>query len=245
MRILYWIYFYLTCHYGKCAKKWKEVPSKAMEANEIQAFDINTALKSQCTLSPAKYKVKKQFQANGFGEEELVFYAARYEEVTLGVSPEPTFPDFVDSIASATCTPGSIDVVYVNPIARNCGISKVLSTLCMFDPHVHRVNRKNKVYRRLQLFYTNVAQLYNCDMLVGLQNTATPFTGGFAYLSAAQLSGLQYLTVQRYDSEKNECTGEFLDYGVNHAKNVFDRNTGLIGNEPGSGYNSMWYFCKR
>ena len=73
----------------------------------------------------------------------------------------------------------------------------------------------------------------------------TPYTGVFAYLSAARISGLQYLTVQRYDSEKNECLGEFLDYGVNQVANLFDEATGLIEHKDGSGFNSMWYFCRR
>ena len=184
MKILHSICFYLSCSYTKCSKKWKEVPSKAMADNEIQTFDINTHIKTECTLSPAKYHVKKQFQVNNF-QDEFVFYAARYNDVDLEVSPQPPFPDHVDSIGYASCTHGMIDVVYVNPLAQNCGIGKVLSALCMLDPQVYRVEKRNKVYRRLQLYYTDVAHLYNCDRLVGLRNTVrnieseTPYTGVF------------------------------------------------------------------
>ena len=43
---------------------------------------------------------------------------------------------------------------------------------------------------------------------------------------------------QRLKDEK------FKNFEVNHAKKIYDENTGLIGNEEGSGYNAIWYFCK-
>ena len=85
--------------------------------------------------------------------------------------------------------------------------------------------------------------------LIGLAMTSDPLDGGFTYLSAANKMGYRYMIVEFYieqnmDDPDSPCAEKFKNFEVNHAKKIYDENTGLIGNEEGSGYNAIWYFCK-
>ena len=252
--------FYLSCYYGI------EMPSRAMTLDDIEQFDINTNVHTECSVSPAKYFVKKHSQTNEFEETEYVFYAARYDAVRKNPFSTPDFVRFpttgADVLGEATCKHGMIDWVNVKKPNRRCGIGKVLSALCMLDPQIHSVGSKNKAYTELKRHNDNmeVVFLHNCLRLVSLYNIANTeddeeYAGAFAYLKAARHSGLQYLVVHRESIELGEkskrpkdCHGEFLHpYEVDRilTQNLYDGNTGRIENIEGSGYQATWYFCRR
>ena len=259
MKISLLFCLYFSSVYGR------EEPSRAMESNEILLFDINTQVRKECKLSPAKYYVKKQYQRNDENEDEFVFYAARYNP-SLVIDPKPYFPTSTrdeDNIARLECTRGYLDYLRVKLEARKCGLAKVLTILCMIEPHFHLVRKyiysflhknviaqKNKVIELLKRRKDNdeVDFLRKCRKLIGLENIAKPTAGAFAYLSAAHLTGYQNLVVDRYDSKKDKCVGEFLNFNVNDIltkKTKFDAKTGLIGDIDGTGHSSWWYFCTR
>ena len=233
------------------------MPERAMKTNAIQEFHINKDINTQCQLSPAKYFVKKQIDEED--ENEFVFYVARYDAVieTRFSTTSPDFPTTGEgNIGVAQCTPGMIDLVDVEGLARRCGIAKVLSALCMLDPKIHLMEEGNNALWRLDQHSDNehIVFLRKCVRLVALVNEAVPYAGAFAYLKAAQHSGLQYLVVHRrsIQSEKPKrkkgCYGEFLaPYEVNHilTTNLFKGDTGQIEDIAGSGRGATWYFCKR
>ena len=252
--------FYFSCYHGTDGI---EMPTEAMRVDTIQRFDINTNYHTECSLSPAKYFVKKHSQTNDFEETEYVFYAGRYEVVRKLVLKIIRFPTTgADLLGEATCRHGMIDWVKVKKPNRRCGIGKVLSALCMLDPQIHSVGSKNKAYTDLKQHKDNmeVVFLHNCLRLVSLYNIADTqdtqeYAGAFAYLKAARHSGLPSLVVHRESigygeksKRQRDCHGEFLGpYEVNWilTQNLFDGNTGRIENIEGSGYQATWYFCRR
>ena len=262
MKIHLLIFLHFSCYYGKWLNPWQS--SKPMHTHEIRAFDINLHVKKECTLSPAKYHVKKMYL-----EEIFIFYAARYGAFAQENPPKPNlFKDYdeiddgnEDVLGYATCARGYIEMVYVQPPARKCGLANVLSALCMMDHEVNSNNKRkyignvftkrydNKVLEELDRHRNNdkVVFLQNCVRLIGLLNQANPHAAAFAYLNAARDTGFQYLIVRRFVLGKRICGNEFLHFEVNHilTKKLFDAKTGLIGDEEGSGYNANWYFCKR
>ena len=117
----------------------------------------------------------------------------------------------------------------------------------MFDSKLYSVAEGNQVLRLVSRSDRAEAKfLKQCVGLMGLEMVAKPFTGGFAYLSAAHLTGFQYLVVQRYDKGKDKCIDDFLNYEVANirAKKLYDGETDLIENIEGSGYKAKWHFCK-
>ena len=220
-----------------------EVPSREMAVDEIQAYDVNTVVRPDCKMNPAKYLVIKKLVDEGF-----TFFAARYDSFTVGSSPISNFPIKGDNyIARAECIHGFIDYVYVKEVYRKCGISKVLSALCMFDSRLYSVSDGNQVLRLVSRSDKEEAKfLKQCVGLMGLEMVAKPFTGGFAYLSAAHLTGFKYLVVQRYDKGKDLCIDDFLKYEVANIRSdkLYDGDTGLIEKIDGSGYKAKWHFCK-
>ena len=233
------------------------MPERAMKTNAIQEFHINKDINTECQLSPAKYFVKKQIDEED--ENEFVFYVARYEAVieTRFSTTSPDFPTTGEgNIGVAQCTPGMIDLVDVEGLARRCGIAKVLSALCMLDPEIYSMEEGNTALKMLNRHseQEHAVSLKKCLRLVALENEADPYAGAFAYLKAAQHSGLQYLVVHRDSVQylnpkiKKDCHDKFLPpYEVNHilTANLFKGNTGLIEDIAGSGRGATWYFCKR
>ena len=220
-----------------------EVPSKEMGVDEIQEYVVNTVARPACEMDPAKYLVIKKLVEEGF-----TFFAARYDSFTIGSSPISNFPIKGDNyIARAECIHGFIDYVYVKEIYRKCGISKVLSALCMFDSRLYSVAAGNRVLSIVSRSNKEEADfLKGCVGLMGLEMVAEPFYGGFAYLSAAHLTGFRYLIVQRYDKGKDLCIDDFLKYEVANIRSdkLYDGDTGLIEKIDGSGYKAKWHFCK-
>ena len=105
-----------------------EIPLKAISTNEIIELDINTNTRKGCSLIPAKYFLMKQRRKNEDKEEELVFYAAKYDSLpkslvddSIDLNKFPTNPP--DRIGRAICTHGKIDHVHVTDQFRGCSNS--------------------------------------------------------------------------------------------------------------------------
>ena len=264
MKLPLWFCFYSSSFFGKFSFQGRYVPNRALETDQVLDFDINTSVKEECKLSPPKYFVKKIQRINSMGKDQLVFHAAKYESFSLGISPQPNFPTDPtddDHIAIVECTRGGLDWVFTKPAFRGCGIAKVMSALCMFEPQFHLVRaryysfsekkvitQKNKVLVQLRKHNkkTEVEFLQKCIRLIGLYNIVKS-GAGFGYLSAAHLTGYQWLVVHRYDKTIDMCGGEFLKYKLKQVleDQAFSFKTGLIYEKEGTGYDSRWYFCKR
>ena len=54
-----------------------------------------------------------------------------------------------NQIAYATCTPGWIEMIYVDRGYRGCGVGSTLTALCLLDPEISTPREENTALRRL------------------------------------------------------------------------------------------------
>ena len=105
-----------------------------------------------------------------------------------------------NQIAYGWCTKGWVKKIEVNaqPInARECGISTVLTQLCMVDPEIGDIGEGNEVLDLLKSYKAEKsAFLTTCLYTVGLKMAANPKTGAYAYFSAALKTGYTKMQVQ-------------------------------------------------
>ena len=86
---------------------------------------VNTVVRTDCKMNPAKYLVIKKLVDEGF-----TFYAARFDSFTVGSSPVFDIPIKGDNyIARAECIHGFIDYVYVKEVYRKWNIKSLIITL--------------------------------------------------------------------------------------------------------------------
>ena len=223
------------------------MPVRALETNEIEVFDINiNRVKCALAPAPAKYWIMKQTDpddANGF-----IFYAASYEAFTLGITSISKFPKRRQAghIGYAECERGMIYFVEVKETAQGCGIGKVLSSLCMLDPSIHKLeNSKALASSAKEWTHGEAKFLEQCRRLIGLNMSSKTVAGGFAYINAAHLTGYQYLVVQVFDSDKSCVKDEFVRYEIHwiRAEGKYNGKTGLIAGDKGTGKGANWLFC--
>ena len=227
---------------------------EAMSTGSIETFDISQAKKialditKRCTLEENKFKVTKVKE-----DDQFVFYAITGENFHRLPSD-----DFENQIGLAECKIGWIEHVFVEPRARNCGVSTVLTELCMIDPELsgNSQDSENLVYENInrglerndEMAQAEEYLRSNCNSLMGLLMIANPLSGAFGYFNAAKRRNYHLMVVQFYDSGLEKCGRKFKFYEVKRAENLYNENTGRIeddeGDPVGSGYEAKWYFCK-
>ena len=232
-----------------------------MKTGGTESFHISsekkTSLTKRCTLNANTYKVRK---VQGHSKD-FTFYAIPGDLQELsGVLWDWEINDatFIShQIGNIVCEIGWVEYTTVKPKARNCGISTILMELCMIDPILTQNTDENKIYRDFETTAVasqarQIQEIMRSQCLgglIGLAMMPDSLDGGFTYLSAANKMGYRYMIVEFYieqnmDDPDSPCAEKFKNFEVNHAKKIYDENTGLIGNEEGSGYNAIWYFCK-
>ena len=227
-------------------------PLQPMNLDNIETFDISPTKKGmkKCTLDADTYKVMK-IKKRGSKFDHFGFYA-----ITGNAFKELPEGHYEDEIGFVFCNPGWVDEVYVDPRARECGLATVLTELCMIDPDINQNTDRNIAYNKIGgSLRTNdeVKSVENhlrssCSSLIGLEMTSFPFSGAYAYFSAAVRMKYTHMVVQHYDSKFGGCGKRFKFYEVENAKHYYDENTGRIedgkGDTEGSGHLARWYFCK-
>ena len=234
-----------------------------------EKMKITPNINQKCNLPLPTYTVKKIEDKNS---ESMIFYAIPGSFPGLKkVSEEVSERFFVENeIAFIGCKLGWIVNIRVVKSARYCGIATVLTELCMIDPELSVNNEKNKVFEELGMRSWNAgfsdeaidARKHlkgHCTNLVGLQMTADPADGAFAYLSAATRMKYHYMVVEHASSgiakkgkrrrgnsaAQEQCSPTIEFYEVADAHRLYDGKTKRIGNSEGSGYQAKWYFCKK
>ena len=237
-----------------------------LKTGETDTFRISSAKKAasltkRCTLSANTYKVRK-VQRNA---REFTFYAIPGDLQELnGILWDWEITDamfIAHQIGHIVCEIGWVKFTTVEPRARNCGISTILMELCMIDPTLTQNTDENQIYRDFRITALGGTESDQSRQaqetmrsrclggLIGLAMTSDSFDGGFTYLSAAQKMTYTYMIVEFYfeqnmDDPNSPCGEKFKNFEVHHAKQIYDENTGRIGDEEGSGYRARWYFCK-
>ena len=232
-----------------------------MKTGGTESFHISnakkTSLTKRCTLNANTYKVRKVQSSS----KEFTFYAIPGDLRELsGVLWDWEVNDATyisHQIGNIVCKIGWVEHTTVKLKARNCGISTILMELCMIDPILTQNTDENKIYRDFKTMaqtqqsrqIQEIMRSQCLGGLIGLAMMPDSLDGGFTYLSAANKMAYRFMIVEFYVEQNMEepdspCAEKFKVFGVHHAKQIYDENTGLIGEEEGSGYNAIWYFCK-
>ena len=249
-------------------------PLEPMTTGDTETFYIDSTKKTadvgrRCLVNANTYKVRKTKQ-NG---NQLKFMAILGNLPALKDSAGKPVPDesitdafyLSNQIAEAYCKIGYIRFVHVEPHARNCGLAKVLTELCLIDPDVNRNTDENWVISQLKAVKNDQSSHLQELMknrcvggLVGLVMSSDPLEGGFAYLSAAKNMLYSHMLVQFYHAENfaprenphepGPCEQKFGTYETSVAQGLYNGDTGRIEDEvigaEGSGEGARWYFCK-
>ena len=186
-----------------------------MRVGEVIVFKINKPRHPNCRLTQHTYTVTKKSQ--GLWGFTIEFYASINGQ----------------AIASGTCSPGRIRDISVadHPInAKNCGISSVLTQLCLIDPelnYLYHASRPNEALEFLGKYpeQHGLVQEY-CKGLMGMLMTARPPKGAHGYFNAALRSGYRRMLVL--------ANNKFHYFWVQTAKERFDSGPEtILPNLPG------------
>ena len=223
-------------------------PTKPIENEDRIKFRIEAGKNVHWPLLSNTYCVIKRYDRI-LGHFTFFAVSGNSAEITKPLSRLRT--RYKNQIGYTTCKPGWIDYVWVNSVARKCGISTILTELCFIDPKLFVINDNNFAIKEIITFEKNsdVERILryiqdNCTALIGLEMKADPLAGAFAYFSAAMKSRYTKMITQLYDSKLKRCGKLFLTYDVHYAKARFCIKTGKIDGIDGSGYRAKWYFCK-
>ena len=222
-------------------------PSIAMSTGSTNSFQIDRDNQPKCRLKTEEYQVIKLHEGKEFN-----FYVVTGNRFELDEEDGGVFKatKYKSQIGYATCLPGWIDLVRIDNLARGCGISTVLSELCMIDPQIYSIDNENEAIENVENSEGEQANFIahhlrnRCSHLIGLVMVADPLTGAYAYFSGAIRLKYEYMVVHLYDRKRRECTHQFLSFNVKTAQTLYKEDTGKIGDIDGSGYEAKWYFCK-
>ena len=199
-------------------------------------------------LLPNSYNIIKRYDKT-LGH--FIFYVIAGNETNPPLPSSRNRTMYRNQIAYATFKPGWIDYVWVNSGARKCGISTVLSELCLLDPQLNSVNDENQGIKEISTFEKNEEVekvireiLENYNAFIGLEMKAEPLDGAYAYFSAAIRMRYTKMIIQLYDAKLKRCDKGFRQYDTAVAQTKYNSRTGRIDDVEGSGYKAKWYFCK-
>ena len=219
-----------------------EHPTNPMANQDVEIFKINKATHRGCPLPENMYHVKKVLDP---ADDSVLFTASvgwiSSENQMVGIS---------------ACSPGWINSVDVEPFARGCGISTILTELCMIDPDINRLDQAensipNKALSMLINYPVDASYVkHYCKKFIGMIMVAKQASGPHAYFNAALRQGYDRMLI---------LSGYQLHYlWVQDAKRLYQSNPssqwqGWIGNEcqgcPHCGncieaFKKEWFFCK-
>ena len=232
----------------------RKIEVQPMTATNIQIIQIEASRKNcklnSVTASKLYYIKKVVFGDDNTPVDDVVtiFFAAltpnfvRIEDGALDSHYE-------NQLGYSRCKKGYIDYVRVNCgtenprqiNARDCGISTVLSSLCMVDPQLNILSRST-IDRKFRGNYRLAKAIKKgCRKFVGLLMQADPRTGAYAYFSAARKYEYNKILI------KNDAN-KFKWVNTDHAWSCYDGQTGRIGygmemDEGIEGYDKEWWFC--
>ena len=225
-------------------------PTQPLETKRAQRIRIEPGRNVNWPLIPNTYMVLKQYD-RVLGHF-IFFVTAGGNLCENHTSSSRLRTRYENQLAYATFKPGWIDYVWVNAIARKCGISTVLSEFGMLDPQLNQVTKDNHAIQEISTFEKNedVEKVItyvkeHCNALVGLEMKADPLHGAYAYLSAAIRTRYTKLIIQPYDERLKRCGKIFLHYDIQIAQSKYNVDTGCIDSIRGSGYKAKWYFCQQ
>ena len=158
------------------------------------------------------------------------------------------------NIGSSTCSVGYVRDVIVEEMARNCGISTILTTLCFIDQDlnglegnlapglVHENRGLDEIQKASQDKYDWITQ--NCRSLWSLFAIPSPKYGGFGYFSAAMKSGFDQMLIKT-SRTLYSCMEIHGPDSTEKWSGMYSAETGIIEDPSGDirAYSTYWFFC--
>ena len=236
-------------------------------------------------LTEITYSVKKIEREDGEIYTNLYVVPGRgfkklEEDDTFGCTHLDRKDCYEGQLGYAQCNPGWINYVWVNdgdpddgrplqmgkPVdARRCGISTLLTSLCLMDPTIYQPNnRDNQAIRYIK---ENDEQTKNNRMndvethcrnaFVALHMTSNPKAGAYGYLKAAIKENYNMMMIQARKSKMGKAvSSRFYYYNTETVLDNYDTQKGLVlpcecdafggiqQNQRCKGDDGYWYFCK-
>jgi hypothetical protein len=230
---------------------------RPLKTSEIGSYNLDKTKYKDCALKKDTYSVRKESHGSSW-----VFYATTDPNFYPRIS-DSFDKKYEDQIGYGWCLRGWIKKVEINasPInARGCGISTILSQLCMVDPDINDMGEGNEALKILASnLFSAERKIFveTCKELIGLTMAANPKTGAYAYFSAAIATGFSKMMIQHkkgwdryvfYPDKGDSAQQTFQDTAK--WRKGFNKDTGNIKDEyaPEGEYklseNDLWYFCK-
>ena len=151
------------------------------------------------------------------------------------------------------CEPGHIRYVNVGGAAKGCGISKILTQLCLNEAKVHNVgNSKNKAIRRINaLKKAGGIKSWvksSCEKIVALKVVPVPEIAALSYLKSAVGQGYEQmfvlLTTTNAELYGNAAFPKNGACSTEDLMETYDANGNMSdGDEVVSVYGGVWFFC--
>lgn len=227
-----------------------------MDMLDIQDIPLDTTTRKKCKLTIDKFYIKKENNPFSPGKDDNPYFFAstnRQFEKTGNPACEELFKDdlhcdyYKNQLGYIECKEGYISYVYVTwdedtIDARGCGISTILTTLCMIDPTLNLLP-ESKIKEQFIHKYSNDPTIANsvrkgCKRFIGLTMAADPLTGAYAYFNAA----LDNNKIKYNKMLFKNNLGKYKWIKTEKAKECYDEKTGKIGDTEGK--RKQWWFCE-
>ena len=224
---------------------------QSMENEKIQIIPLDHSKYPECELKQDKYYMIKEVNPtidsrHKPGEGFTYFFPSLNFEFIPNEKVAPGLR-YEEQLGYIECKEGYIDMVLVTkpprkprkpPInARQCGISTVLTALCMIDPELNLLPQSKMV----EEFWDNHPKIAatvrtgGCKKFIGLFMMAYPIKGAYAYFSAAITWGYNKMYVE-------DNSGKYGWMDTSWARSCFDETTGKILEQEG--LKMRWWFCE-
>jgi len=210
-----------------------------MDRNEVRVFKINKLQTRTCNLDGTvanpniiELRIKKEISH----PRRHFFMVGHANDVYLN------------------CYPGKVEFVKVQfPKAQGCGISKILTRLCLNEKKIHTVQErgKNMAMLKLQGFpwwdKTPSWVTTHCKKIVYLQMVATPANRANLYFMTAKASKFTKMFITQVYRDEIYHKRIYPEQGpccISELQNQYDDNGNMVKDgKVVNVFNSLWFFC--
>jgi len=203
-----------------------------MQIDETRKFELDVSSKPNCGLSRegniVEISIKKEKTQKDPVEHK--FGMLNYEYTVYIV-----------------CRAGYIPDLAVGGEAEDCGIGKVLMQLCLNEPKLHKISKKDKnnamkeIKHELQVTKLEEWVKSKCSKILYLDMSVSPMTKAYVYFNSVLSSGFTDMFVKMSNREiypnEGPCSTKNLK------ERYTDEGTMVNGNDEVIVHGRKWFFC--
>ena len=207
-----------------------------MVIGDIQVFEIYKEIRANCSYQETRFYVKKEKEENGDWVIKRNFYASSEKDFSVQNNESVKYR-YKNQLGYISCTKGFIYQVSINE-KPECAfeMTTVLTTLCMIDPELNRMDELNYSFNKLEADGPMEFVSEHCGNLIGVTMSEKKRKKVYAYFTAAVASGYTKMLV------KGENDVNYVVLDLNIAEKEYNSENGTIKNvDPRWNY---WIFCK-